>query len=301
MEIKQLQHFIAVVDAGGFSLAARRLGLTQQAISKSLQTLERSVGVPLLDRSGRRVRPTAAGRALLARATAVVAELRAFDASLGNEQRGRRERLRVGTSPTAIAPVVTPAVLALARAHPGVAVEVTGGLRRELLPMLERGDLDAVVCLDIEEHRDRSLRREVLCDDEYAVVAGRRHPLCRRDDVETADLAAWPWILGRNLGDVASAWESVWNDAGLPAPVPAMETNSLDFCRLALRDSQYLTILPRGLVAADVVARRLQIIPVADFAWDRPISLYRLRTAASGPALESLVAELRRAATAWRS
>jgi DNA-binding transcriptional LysR family regulator len=80
-----------------------------------------------------------------------------------------------------------------------------------------------------------------------------------------------------------------------------METNSLDFCRLALRDSQYLTILPRGLVAADVVARRLQIIPVADFAWDRPISLYRLRTAASGPALESLVAELRRAAAAWRS
>jgi DNA-binding transcriptional LysR family regulator len=301
MEIKQLQHLIAVVDAGGFSLAARRLGLTQQAVSKSLQTLERSVGLPLLDRSGRRVRPTDAGRNLLAHANTVVAELRAFEAGLRNEHRGRQEKLRLGTSPTATAPVATPAALAVSRAHPGIRIEVTGGLRRDLLPMLERGDLDAVVCLDIEEHRDRTLKREVLCDDEYAVVAGRRHPLCRRDDVETADLVEWPWILGRNLGDVASAWESVWKDDGLPAPVPVMETNSLDFCRLALRDSQCLTILPRGLVAADVVARRLQIIPVADFAWDRPISLYRLRSAAMSPPLESLVTELRRAAEAWRS
>ena len=141
----------------------------------------------------------------------------------------------------------------------------------------------------------------MLCDDEYAVVAGRRHPLGRRDDVETADLAEWPWILGRNLGDVATAWESVWRDAGLPAPVPVLETNSLDFCRLALRESQLLTILPRGLVAADVAAKRLQIIPVADFAWDRPISLYRLRSAGTAPALEALIAELRRAAAAWRS
>lgn len=301
MEFKQLQHLLAVVDAGGFSLAARRLGLTQQAISKSLRSLEHGVGVALLDRSGRRVRPTAAGRALLAHAIVIAAELRAIDASLAGEQRARGRKLRVGTSPTATAPVVTPAVLAVARSHPDLTIEVTGGLRRELLPMLERGDLDAVVCLDIEEDRDRSLKREVLCDDEYAVVAGRRHPLGRRDDVETADLAEWPWILGRNLGDVATAWESVWRDAGLPAPVPVLETNSLDFCRLALPESQLLTILPRGLVAADVAARRLQIIPVADFAWDRPISLYRLRSAGTAPALEALIAELRRAAAAWRS
>ena len=174
------------------------------------------------------------------------------------------------------------------------------GLRRELLAQLAEGRLDVAVCLDIEQHHDPRLTREVLCHDEYAVVAGRRNPLGRRDDVEVADLVDCPWILGRNLGDVAAAWQSVWASAGLPAPTPRIETSSLDFCRLALPDSRYLTILPRGLVAADVAARRLQIIPVSAFAWERPVSLYYRGSAARAAETTGLIAALRAAAGHWR-
>ncbi len=301
MELKQLQYFLAVVEYGGLSRAAEHLGLTQQAISKSMLALEASAGAKLLERRGRVVRPTSHGLLLLTHARSITRELANFDEALRRRQGGRRGRVRIGTSPTATAPIVTPAIRAVLDERPQMRLEVTAGLRRDLLAQLVEGRLDVAVCLDIEQHHDPGLTREVLCHDEYAVVAGRRNPLGRRDDVEVADLVDWPWILGRNLGDVAAAWRSVWASAGLPAPTPAVETSSLDFCRLALPDSRYLTILPRGLIAADVTARRLQIIPVSAFAWERPIALYYREPAARAAETAALIGALRAAAGLWRS
>ncbi len=301
MELKQLQYFLAVVEYGSLSRAAEHLGLTQQAISKSMLTLEADAGVELLERRGRNVRPTSHGLLLVTHARKIARELGLFDEALRHRQGARRGRVRIGTSPTATAPIVTPAIRAFLDERPQVRLEVTAGLRRELLAQLAEGRLDVAVCLDIEQHHDPRLTREVLCHDEYAVVAGRRNPLGRRDDVEVADLVDCPWILGRNLGDVAAP--------GSPSgPVPAclhrrqrIETSSLDFCRLALPDSRYLTILPRGLIAADVTARRLQIIPVSAFAWERPISLYYRGSAARAAETAGLIAALRAAAGHWRS
>ncbi|NJD31565.1 MAG: LysR family transcriptional regulator, partial [Gammaproteobacteria bacterium] len=64
MELRQLHHFLAVVQAGSISGAAAALGLTQQAVSKSVRALEASVGVELFARSGGRLAPNPRGRAL---------------------------------------------------------------------------------------------------------------------------------------------------------------------------------------------------------------------------------------------
>ena len=68
MELKQLQYFLAVVEYGSLSRAAEHLGLTQQAISKSMLTLEADAGVELLERRGRNVRPTSHGLLLVTHA-----------------------------------------------------------------------------------------------------------------------------------------------------------------------------------------------------------------------------------------
>lgn len=161
--------------------------------------------------------------------------------------------------------------------------------------------LDLAVCLDIERHHSPALVREALCHDEYAVFAGARNPLGRRDDLEAADLADRPWLLGRNLGDVAAAWQAAWDRARRPPPVPTIETTSLEFCRQALATGPYLTVLPRGLVADDVAARRLQVIPVAEFAWERPIARYVRRTSLRKPGLRAIINALRTAARAWET
>lgn len=299
MELRQLHHFLAVVQAGSISGAAASLGLTQQAVSKSVRALEASVGVELFVRSGGRLAPNAHGTALAGKAEVIIAGVRDLEATLCPGAADRGPRLRIGSSPTATAPVVTPAVLGLLRENGTLRVDVATGLRRELLGQLERGLLDLAVCLDIERQHSPALVREVLCSDEYAVFAGARNPLGRRDDLTAADLAGRPWLLGRNLGDVAAAWAAAWDRARLPPPTPVIETTSLEFCRQALATGPYLTILPRGLVAGDVNARRLQVIPVVEFAWERPIALYVRRATPRTPALRAIIAALRVAASNW--
>lgn len=299
MEFRQLHHFLAVVQAGSLSGAAAALGMTQQAVSKSVRALEASVGVELFDRTGGRLTPNPQGSAIAGRAEAILAGVRDLESTLRSGAAEPGPRLRIGASPTATAPVVTPAVLGLLRGDDTLRLEVATGLRRELLGQLERGLLDLAVCLDIERQHAAALVREVLCHDEYAVFAGARNPLGRRDDLTVADLAGHPWLLGRNLGDVAAAWAAAWDRARRPPPTPVIETTSLEFCRQALATGPYLTILPRGLVAGDVNARRLQVIPVAEFAWERPIALYMRRSTPRTPALRAIIAALRMAARNW--
>ena len=133
------------------------------------------------------------------------------------------------------------------------------------------------------------------------MFAGARNPLGRLDDVQAAELADRPWILGRNLGNVGEAWQAAWKRARRGPPLPVVEATSLEFCRQALARGPYLTILPRGLVAADVAARRLQGIPVAEFAWERPIALYTHRSVTRSKRLFDLMAALRTAAHAWQA
>lgn len=301
MELKQLRHFLAVVQAGSISGAAAGLGLTQQAVSKSVRSLEAAVGVELLDRTGTRLQPNAHGRAFAAQAAAVTSAVGQLEARIREGLGDVATRLRIGASPTATAPVVTPAVLGLLREDGTLRVDVATGLRRELLAQLEGGQLDLAVCLDIERRHSPGLVREVLCQDEYAVFAGARNPLGRRDDMTAADLAERPWLLGRNLGDVAAAWQSAWDRARLRPPTPVIETTSLEFCRQALAAGPYLTVLPRGLVASDVAARRLQVIPVAEFAWERPIALYLRRATPRSAALRAIISSLRAAARRWET
>jgi len=76
-------------------------------------------------------------------------------------------------------------------------------------------------------------------------------------------------------------------------------TTSLELCRQALATGSYLTVLPRGLVAGDVAARRLQVLPVAEFAWERPLALYVRRATPRIPALRAIITALRAAAHNW--
>jgi len=73
------------------------------------------------------------------------------------------------------------------------------------------------------------------------------------------------------------------------------------FCRQALAAGPYLTVLPRGLVASDVVTRRLQVIPVVEFAWERPIAVYVRRATPHTPVLRAIIAALRAAARNWET
>jgi DNA-binding transcriptional LysR family regulator len=275
VDLRQLQHFLAVVEAGSFSRAAERLGKSQQALSKSIRALEETLGVRLLDRGAKAVSPTAYGQLLLPTARGIERDAQAFRDRLDALRRATPARVRLGASPAAV-DIAAAAVLRLRRLRPQLQIAVLTGIHTTLAAQLLAGELDAFVCMDNEDEQHPALASEVLAHDEYRIVARAGHPLAKLRRVRADQLHGHPWILGRDLGAVERGWRHAFEHAGGPPPA-AIETTSLEFCRRALASSDHLSVLPVRLVAAELAAGTLQCLDTEDFRWRRPIALHYRR------------------------
>ncbi|SIQ90373.1 LysR family transcriptional regulator [Pseudacidovorax sp. RU35E] len=258
METNYLRTFMAVLDAGSMSEAARRLDLTAAAVAQQMRVLEREFGVPLLRRSGRTVTPTEGGHRLAGRASALLAELAGMRATVGNVD-GVLE-LTVGATNTMLNGPLPVVLDALAQEHPAARIVVRMGLSAELYAEVLAGRLDAALCLHPDftlpkslnwlllreeplvvlaphawAHRDPHalLREEALIRYDRRLGGGqaaerylRRAGIVPRERFEISSLAAIAALVGRGTGvsiapDVATGWSSAPPVARLPLPRPA--------------------------------------------------------------------------------
>jgi DNA-binding transcriptional LysR family regulator len=294
VDLRQLQHFLAVVDAGSFSRAAERLGKSQQALSKSVRALEETLGVRLLDRGAKAVSPTAYGQLLVPTARGIERDAQAFRERLEALRRATPARVRLGASPAAV-DIAAEAVLRLRSMRPQLQIAVLTGIHPSLAAQLLAGELDAFVCMDNEDEEHPAIASEVLAHDEYRILARAAHPLARVRRVRPEQLHAHPWILGRDLGAVERGWRHAFEHAGGPPPA-AIETSSLEFCRRALASSDHLSLLPARLVATDLSTGTLVCLDTDDFRWSRPIALHYRRDEIPSPATLAAIDALHAAA-----
>src|SRR5512132_242357 len=138
LDVRRLRVLGEVARRGSFSAAAEALTYSQSAVSQQIATLEREAGARLVERQGRGIRLTDAGRALVRRADAILVELAAADAELQAIAGLRAGRVRVSTFASAATALLPAAVTAFRAAHPAVQVELSlveateeavGGLR----------------------------------------------------------------------------------------------------------------------------------------------------------------------------
>jgi DNA-binding transcriptional LysR family regulator len=143
-----LRHLVAlktIADEGSFGRAAKRLGYTQSAISQQIATLERIVGLRLIERPGgpRPISLTEAGQILLRHAEAIQARLLAAKADMSALEAGDAGRLRVGTFQSVGAKIIPTLLRRFSASHPGVEIVLRESQdENELLEMVERGELD---------------------------------------------------------------------------------------------------------------------------------------------------------------
>ena len=145
LDLRHLIALKAISDAGSFGKAAERLGYTQSAISQQIATLERIVGLRLIERPGgpRPISLTEAGRILLRHADAIQARLLAAKADMAALEAGDAGRLRVGTFQSVGARVIPTLLRRFSNLHPRVEVLLSESQNESaLLQMIERGELD---------------------------------------------------------------------------------------------------------------------------------------------------------------
>lgn len=191
----QLTHFTETARAGSMTDAARRLHMSQPALSSSISQLERELGVTLFERIPRRgVRPTRDGRQFYEEAVVLLAQARALEESFTRTHRNLGGHLRIGIY-APIAPFRAPQVLqAFTQQYPGVELELLEADQDQLSRMLTDGDAD--VALSYAMVPFSGLHAEVLEDVPPHVIVPTSHRLSSREDpVHLAELASDPLIL----------------------------------------------------------------------------------------------------------
>ena len=193
MEMHQLRYFAAVVEAGSFSRAAEACFVSQPSLSQQIAKLESEVGQRLLDRLGRRVQLTDAGRKLLDSAQAILGIVEDAKRRLKDDADFAGCRLTLGAIPT-IAPYLLPTVLKqFEKRHPGVEVTLHEDVTRNLIGAVVAGELDlAVLALPIEDDR---LEIEPLWTEPLLVALPRGHRLCRKKPITMTDLGEERFLL----------------------------------------------------------------------------------------------------------
>jgi DNA-binding transcriptional LysR family regulator len=204
LEVRRLRVLWEVARQGSFSAAAHALGYSQSAVSQQIATLEREAGLRLVERSGRSIRLTGAGEALVRRTGTILGELAAAEAELRAIAGLRAGQVRVSTIASAATSLLPAALTAFRARHPGVEVALSlVELPGDAVARLDTGQLDLSLLVQPSDRPatvpDR-IRFHPLFDDPMLVVLPRGHPLAGRPAVRLTDLAGEPWLLGGGPG-----------------------------------------------------------------------------------------------------
>lgn len=214
MEIRQLRAFVAIAETKTFTAGAKRVHVTQAAISMQISQLEKEVGLPLFTRTPRQVILTEAGEVLLERARRI---LREHDAAIGQiaELAGaERGRLRIGSASSNFTTGNLPKVLAkLKKQFPNADVSVTAGTSEALVDKILAGDLDvAFISLPVESPH---IQTELLFSDEIVAIGHPSHQLAKKKVISAAALAGEKLILGEKGGNTRRQFDDFFVASGV--------------------------------------------------------------------------------------
>ncbi|HTY85946.1 MAG TPA: LysR family transcriptional regulator [Candidatus Acidoferrum sp.] len=281
MNRNHLALFHAVAQAGSISRGAALARVSQPAVSKQIAELEDVLGVRLLDRLPRGCRLTEAGK-ILADYTHRWRSLENDAARAIEEYRGlKRGRLAVGASLT-IGGYLLPGVLAEFHCRfPDIELQVETANTEHI----QRTLLEGVIELGLTEGplESKELESSVFFQDELVVIAPAGHPLLNRGRVTIREICREPFILREEGSGTRAVVERALRRKGLKIK-PLLSLASPEAIKNAVAAGMGLAIVSRLIVALEVQAGSLGIIPLKDFTIQRPLHLQRIRGRNQSPA-----------------
>ncbi len=259
MEIRQLEYFVAVAEAGTFVRAAERLYVGQPAVSQQVSRLERDLGVRLFDRTTRHVRLTPAGERLLPEARealAAVRRVREIAADLGTEG----DLLRIGSS-HGLGDRLFRVLDKLAETAPALSVKLTRASRADRLAAVRSGDLDAAFVRVMRSAP--GLELIPVWQEQLIVALPERHPLAREETLHLEQLAEVPLRLAprESNPEFHDLIRTALRDAGVDPPAgPPFTTLQDTFAEIGVGPASW-TVFNAGSEVPPV--RRVALRPLA--------------------------------------
>ena len=275
MEIRQLKAFLAIAEAKTFTAGAKRVNVTQAAVSMQIRQLEDECGLPLFIRTPRRVILTEAGEYLLERARKILREHDAALAEIAEVAGAEHGRLRVGSASAMFATMQLPTILErLKQKFTRAEINVSSGTSHVLVEKILHGEIDiAFVSLPVET---ANILTELLFSDEIVAIAHPKHALAKQKYISAATLAGEQLILGEKGGNTRRLIDDFFAAANVK-PNVMMELSRQEAINQMVENNMGVGIAGAKTVAGEIAAGRLVSwgIEGAEIKWD--LGLARLR------------------------
>lgn len=286
MELRDLLALIAIAETGSLSAASRRLGLTQPAITTSLQRLERAAGARLVSRHSRGANITEEGLYVLQKARDIAHEMGQI--ALVNDKLAQAPAGEVHLGlPTTVAGGLIPELIPmLHRRYPRIRLHVIEAMSGVLKEQLQLGRIDLAVLFDSAPLA--GLRCTPLLTEAIFLLAPADHPCAARAGIDLSQLASLALVLPSRANSIRLHLEQACTSQGLSLSVLA-DVDSLPGL-LGLVRKGYCTVLPKYLAKREIDAGHLAAVPIANPALDWTLHLATRRDA-TRPRANMAVAE----------
>jgi DNA-binding transcriptional LysR family regulator len=299
LDVRRMQILRAVVISGSVTAAAGSLGYTPSAISQQVAALEKQTGIVLLERFGRGVRPTAAGRLLTDHASIIGAQLAEAEAALADLRAGRTGVLSVRYFSTAGAGLLPAAIAEFRKYHPGVRIELRLADAGDPIADVSSGEADLAIIVRGRGQDPNGIRLAHILDDPYLAVLPKGHQLARKRAVRLSDLAGERWIASESA---AGPCLRIMLDAAAAAgftPSFSVESDGYASAQGFVAAGLGIALIPRlGLASRHP---GVVIKPVIAPTPARPVWAAMRESSPAQPALSALLTTLQRTAQAVAS
>lgn len=289
-DLKGLASLRAVVELGGVEEAGRVLHVGQPAITKRLRALESCYGMPLMQRDGRRLELTVAGKRVYAYARLVLDHQLTLLEDLDSLRAGQNSlRLEVTF---AIGEHLLPAVLLrFNETFPEYRIISRMGYTRRIQTRLATGLADLALLEQAPDHPEVLVQKWL--DDELVLVCGPDHRLWNSDMIAIDDLQKLQFVLREQQSSIRIILDKALNDIGIQQVPVAMEVGSTDTIVEMLQHGKHVSFLPRFAVAEALVDESLYHIRIHGLRIMRTLWIARTRSSLNNRVAENFIQLLR--------
>ncbi|KTS70830.1 MULTISPECIES: LysR substrate-binding domain-containing protein [Pantoea] len=292
VRVRHLHAFVATAQQGTLGRAARQLGITQPALSKTLSELEYLTGEQLLVRSRQGTALTASGTRFLHDAIRILDALTLVDQVMRPDSAPHLAPLHIGALPTAIGSVVAPVLASLQQHYPGWRIQVTTLSNDALLMAIKSGQMTLGIGRMAEPVLMDGLNFELLYLETLRLVVAPHHPLLHAG-VTLAEALSWPLILSPRGTVPRQNAESLMTSHGLTLPEGAVETLSTTLARRLTQNHGYVWLVPYGAVRDDLTSNQLRALPLPNQGMAEAVGILTRQQHTPPPEQQHLVAALR--------
>jgi DNA-binding transcriptional LysR family regulator len=294
MDLRDLRYFETIAELEHIGRATEKLHRTQPALTSCVRRLEQACGAALLEKSGRGVRLTPAGKVLHKWAQRLRFDAEDARREIGDIGRGLSGHIRIGIVPTAAQFLLPPAARELMQLAPEVTLRTVVGLIDTLKPMLRAGELDLVV--GTESPAEAGFTSQRLTEDHIVVAASASHEIFSCGQPSLQGLTAWRWVLQPPGAPTRDWLDHTFDRKRLPRPRVQVESTMLLMLPTLIAETGLLSFISRHHLDAADARSPLREVPLRETTMRRRLVVSYRASSYLAPATELLIRLLGEAA-----